>query len=278
MRTRLLYLLTCLVLLSCNTDKSEENKPEETAELFCFPERIVEHTRSQNGEPYTLEQRFVYDEQNQLAGIKYYASGSLVLEDTYEYDRNGLLVRENWFDNDGKLSGYYDQTYSSTGQLLSFTYYTFNYHEQKATLDRKSDFTYNAAGELIKLLHYRPVDGSLEFHSSNEYTYTNGLMTKVRNYDSAQRLIKEIELTYDDKKNYMRGLPSYRAQRIGDGFPHEHSVMTKTVKDATGNLIAAESYTRGAEYNNSDYLVLQFTTYGDGRVQERHYIYNCQKE
>ncbi|WP_299700726.1 hypothetical protein [uncultured Pontibacter sp.] len=277
MKTRLLYLLALLVLVGCAKD-ADENKPEEPAELFCFPERIVEHTRPHNGEPYTLEQRFVYDEQNQLTGIKYYASGNMVLEDTYEYDQKGLLVRENWFDNDGELSGYYDQTYSTTGQLLSFTYYTYNYHEQKATLDRKSDFAYNAAGELTTLRHYRPANGALEYHSSNEYTYTSGLITKVRNYDSTQQLIKETVLTYDDKKTYMRGLPAYRAQRIGDGFPHEHNVMTKTVKDATGNVIAAESYARGAEYNSRDYVELQFTTYGDGRVQERHYTYICPKE
>lgn len=276
MKTRLLYLLAFLVLASCGTNESNENKPQEPAELFCFPELIVENTRPNNREPYTLEQRFVYNEQNQLTGIKYFAGVNLVLEDTYEYDSRGLLVRENWFGSDGYLSGYYDQTYSASGQLQSFTYYTYNHEKQKATLDRQSDFAYNAAGELSTLRHYRPENGVLVFNAANEYISTNGLITKIKSFDSENRLTKETVLTYDNKKTYLRGLPVYRAQRIGDGFPHEHNVMTKTVKDAAGQVITAESYTRGAEYNSMGYVVLQFTTYGDGRVQERHYTYDCE--
>jgi hypothetical protein len=279
MKTRLLYLLACLVLVGCNANESDENKPEEPAESFCYPLSYTEETRPVGREPYSLEREFVYDGLKQLVGLKYYANNQVVLEDTYEYDQSGQLVRENWYSGSNReLTGYYEQEYNPAGQLLSFTYYNFDHSKQKGVLDRKSDFAYNAKGELLTLLHYRPVDGVLLLNSYNEYTSANGLITEIKSYDSDQQLTKEVRLTYDNKKTYLRGLPRYRAQYISDGYPHEHNVMSKTVKTPGGDIIAAESYTRAATYNAQDYIKTTVTSYGDGRVLERSYNYECPKE
>lgn len=277
MKTRLLYLFACLVLLGCETNESEENKPEEPAELYCYPEEIVQQTNPASGNPWELTQRFGYNELGDLTSIKSFVNGTLLYEDTFEYNSKGQVSNETWYFY-GEKDRYIEHEYDAQGKLLSDTHYNFDNQQQKGAVASKVDYVYTSPTQLQSLLAYTAIDGTLQLEYKNIYTYTNGLMTKIESYNSDNQLTKETVLTYDDKKNYMRGLPNFRAQLISEGFPHQHNVMTKTVKDAAGNVITAESYTRGAEYNGSDYLVLQFTSYGDGRVQERNYTYDCPQE
>jgi hypothetical protein len=129
----------------------------------------------------------------------------------------------------------------------------------------------------MTLRHFRPVDGTLVFHSSVVYTYTNGLMTETKSYDSNQQLTKVVRLAYDDKKTFMYGLPNYRAQYVSEGFPHVHNVISRTVTSPDGNKVDAESFTRETTYNAQDYVETMVTKYADGRVQERRFTYNCPK-
>ncbi|MBF8965081.1 hypothetical protein I0P70_17670 [Pontibacter sp. FD36] len=278
MKTSLLYLFVCLLLLSCTKDEHEDITPEEEPECFCYPLGYIEHNSPVGGEPYSLEHKFVYNTHNQPIGIKYYSKDEMVLEDTYEYDQRGMVVRENWYSgNNRELSGYFQQEFNTTGQLLSFTYYAHNSHTQQSRLDRKSTFTYNDKGELMTLRHFRPVEGVLTFHSSTDYTYTNGLMTQTKSYDSNHELTKVVELTHDAKKTYIYALHHYRAQAVSEGFPHLHNVLSKTATSPDGKIIEAESYTRKLTYNAQDYVETMVTTFADGRVQERRFTYNCPK-
>lgn len=275
MKTTLLYLFGFLLLVGC-AKPEEENKPVAPTESFCFPAQAVEYNTPQNGQPWSLEERYVYNEKGELTAVKYYAAGEQVWEDRFEYDLKGLLVRENWWQQNS-LKKFFLYEYDAQGKLVNFTENDYESHQQITTLFSKTVLTYTSPTQLNTMQIFKPVNGALQLDFTNKYTYTDGLMNKVSAYNSDNQLIRETVLTYDDKKSYMRGLPSYRAQRVGEGFPHEHNIIARKVTDSSGNSLLSQSYKRETAYNEQGYLTYAYTVYEDGRRLERNLVYTCPK-
>jgi hypothetical protein len=273
MRKQILYLLTCLVLVSCSKSDADETQP---AELFCYPAQVTTHTTFSNGNKESLQSRYTYNKRGELIAIKFYSEGSLIQEYTYEYNSNGQLIRENTVMAEGGLVDYITYEHDADGKVKSTSIYLYDAQNQKSTFYRKYDWFYTSPSQLSEMYTYSEVDGKLRQDLRNVYTYENGLMTRVHTYNMNNTLIRETTLSYDDKPNMPVGPESRRLQKVGEGFPHTRNVVKKEVKDMVqGEVMASFSFESELTYDEKGYRTRTVAHYGDGVIRESHLMYTC---
>jgi hypothetical protein len=273
MRKHLLYLFTCLALVSCSKSDSDETQP---AQLFCIPTQVTNQTIFEDGRKESIVSRYNYNNKEELIDIKFYDDGGLIQEYTYEYNSKGLIIRENTLMGNGDLTDYITYEHDEAGKVKSYSIYFYDPQQQKSTFYRKYDLFYTSPTQLSEMYTYREVDGQLRQDLKHEYTYENGLMTKVQTYNMSNTLIRETTLAYDDKHNILLGLERFRLNRLGDGFPHTHNMVKKVVKDMVqGEVMASFSFDSELEYNEKGYRTRSLAHYGDGIKRESQVIYNC---
>jgi hypothetical protein len=272
MRKHLLYLLASLALVSCATPDSDENQP---AQLFCLPTQVTNQTIYQDGRKESVESRYTYNNKGELDVIKFYDISGLVQEYTFEYNSEGRIIRENTFLANGDLTDYTTYEHDAAGKVTSSSIYLYDPEQQKATLYRKHDWSYASPTQLSTMLSYREDNGQLRQVLRYTYTYQNGLMTQVHTYSTANQLVQETSLTYDNGHAMLLGLERFRLNRVGEGFPHTHNVVQKVVKDLHGEVMASFSFNSELTYSDKGYRTSSLAHYGDGIKRESQVVYNC---
>ncbi|MFD2248027.1 hypothetical protein [Pontibacter ruber] len=278
MKRNLLYLLGVLLLLSgCfeKEDKEEVPEPATEPEIICYLQKIETTYTYADGASGSTREYFTYDTSDRLIKTAKHSSDGMIFSNTFEYDANGRLTRENMLDGDGNIDSYYDNEYDKEGKVISYTLSVYSNQYGKLIPMSRTVCSYESAKQVKSFHHYVTKDGVETQNGTTQFTYTGGLMTRSLRLDKNNQKVKEIILAYDDKKKYMSALPAYWVQMVAEGFPHEHNIMSKAVTDATGNAVNKESFTQTATYTPEGYLASYSRKYADVKTEQATYTYTC---
>ncbi len=88
---------------------------------------------------YTYE----YDKHGNLIRENYYVDGEIFSYETYEYDKRGKRTKEKLYSKEGKLEGHYEYEYNKKGKLLKDSFY------RDGQLWNYVAYEYNKDGEML---------------------------------------------------------------------------------------------------------------------------------
>ncbi len=112
---------------------------------------------------------------------EYYENGNV--EKSSDYDSKGYLVKDSYYDTEGKFTGYIVYENDENGNKIKESYYN---SEDK--LSSYSVYEYDESGKKTKCLWYYYSDGKLVFYNVYEYD-KNGNYVKESLYDDNGKLI-----------------------------------------------------------------------------------------
>lgn len=182
---------------------------------------VIEKTEfGQENEKFTPDDRTVSTEK------KYNSNGTFRI---YEYDKDGLLIKENYFDKDGIFTFYDLYKYNDKGQLIKDSFY----HATDFLIAYET-YLYNEEYQLIEKEGY--IFGEMGPVDSEIMTYDeNGNLIRKDVYEKREL---SYYLTYSYDKDYvLSGMEQYTK----DGVLKEKYVIEL---DAYGRVKRADVYSR----------------------------------
>lgn len=140
----------------------------------------------------------VYDDAGNLIRVGRPADSNSQYRTEYFYDSNNYLVREESYDNDGKLKYYYVYTNNADGKLIRQDVYAGEGNVSGYEgFEGYFDFTYDDAGRLTGEIWHQEYK-SYSTYISKYYTYDeNGKL--IRYWDVGFDLNTDIEYQYDEQ-------------------------------------------------------------------------------
>lgn len=196
-------------------------------------------------------------------------SDFLILK-SYTYDNMGRLIEIKSI-REGFPDIFEAYEYNDLGQVTTMsTYYKESDVEPKVELWR-NEYTYASAKELeSSKLFYRN-----ELFETSQYTYTNGLMTKVKIQEPRQQY--EVEIKYDDKKSPFSESPAILATMLNWGYPHQHNIVSVKGKYADGTDVHTSFYNITYQYSDKGFPISaqQLSVYDSSYDYTSVYKYTC---
>jgi len=237
-----------------------ETKPEETQPgpkvLYLCTEET--NTFSDGGGGVTTR---TYDEKGNLLSEHYKSeSGDVGYGDSYTYDEKGNVLTHKTYDNHSRLSSETTNTYNEAGQLISQLFTS----SEGPTYTRKSDFTYDEKGLLVKKVDTNPDDTNSPVYSEFHYVYS---------YDEKGNLIKEDWInvvggvqtphswkawTYDAKGNKLSEADN-RGFKTEWTYDDRGNMLSEAQYDDSGNFWIGTVYT----YDEENRVLTEGMTKGD---------------
>jgi hypothetical protein len=264
-------LLTCFIfsIFAC-TEEEEETPTSKNEAGSCIP---IEINYNNTGKIYlhkTSNQKLYYNQTNQL--IKIANTENSVIAGDYDYEyKDGNLIKYIEYKN-GAINFYEDYIYNSSNQVIRKNIFT----NVNGIVELRVYyiFEYAAPLELKKLSYYYYNNALLAY---DLYQYTNGLVTKVNKYNSANTLTNTIEYEYDNMKGWYS---SFSPNQLRSGtivFPHNiHNITKITNKFGNGEINKESTFTNTYEYNSSGYPVKMYSKNLDGSEQTMEITYKCE--
>jgi hypothetical protein len=265
MKIRKTYWLYILFFL-CACEKEEGMKQ-------CLVQSIDETTIGYQGRiDGELIKSYTNDKQNRIIQERY----------TDPSQRDFLVVKSYTYDNTGKLieirteregfPTYSDNfVYNELGQVTTkYSYLEESSVEPKVELWR-NEYTYAAAKELeTSKMFYRN-----ELIETSEYSYTNGLMTKVKIQEPRQQY--EVDIKYDDKRSPFSESPAILATMLNWGYPHQHNIVSAKGKYADGTDVQSIFYNITYHYSDNGFPISaqQLSVYDSAYDYAKVYKYTC---
>jgi hypothetical protein len=277
LKTKLLSLLACLLMLAACTKK--ETEPEPTG-----PCRLIE-VKMEGADPWGNWQQPFYDEQGRLAGVK----------SPLEFGVNRYSIVNIGYDSEGRRkemtheipdSETLDKVlyrYDNKGQLATVEYLVVNKLDGISIPGGSFVLTYS--GDKLSSIVYRAIiNGREEDHRVYKYTYSGNALVKREEYDydnpEANRVV--TLLTYDDKKRptYIGLMPELAYSRvfIVDFLmpTGEHNVLSYAWEySQNGQERSSQSYQNTYTYNSQGYPVKQVQKLQSGDENRFNYTYAC---
>lgn len=244
MKLKLCYLLfICIFLSACEKDSKGETEAFETD---CLVQEVVSYYTSRNyPQPDSRTKHvFSYDSQNRIKQIEQTPLGSNSADGqsiiTYKYDSNGRVVERKLTNSTRGIEFTYTYEYNDKGQLLVMRHIGASKYEPAVETSR-IEYIHGASNEPDSSVHYsmKPFHGDELYPMlSRKYTYSNGLLTRVKTYpvDSEfQWLPYEDDIRYNNNKAPFSAIPAQLAfvlHDIGDPryltFPQLHNITNVT--------------------------------------------------
>ncbi|WP_242927797.1 hypothetical protein [Pontibacter vulgaris] len=258
----LLLIVSILFICACGKDKDAKS---------CLVQSMIE---TRNGSPI-ISSFFTYDGSNRLLEVSRTdlpeSPDNRVKTTTYTYDDKGRVIEiVHRYSVGGRTEDALDiETfdYNELNQVITKVVYVKHGTNARTELQRL-EFTYAKPFELkMEKLYF---EGALQVTS--EYTYTSGLMTRVKETFKDQRT-HEVEIKYDGKKNPYSTSPALLAIQLGYGYPHQHNISS-----LSGKLSGGRSYTTSMNYTYSENgypETAQEITSQEGSGLSLKYNYNC---
>ncbi|GHA57454.1 hypothetical protein [Pontibacter akesuensis] len=237
-----LPLLCLLVLAACQQPTSEPT-PRQEAEVLCFPLTVT------SASPEGVNEVFYYTSYGELYMREYFTR-----TDTVHYFEEFLLGEREAI---GVIN---NRRHSPADTVVS--YHTidrmdFNnlpvrrnkrpvYPQNTLLLDGYEVYTYNAQYELQEQQFYT----NYRLTETYKYTHGNNNRSGMEVFDATGAIIRSYTLTYDNQRFPHASNPKYQTILIGLGYPHAHNMLQVEVRDATGQLLPAASYSNAYTYNS----------------------------
>lgn len=137
----------------------------------------------------------IYEEERQIGGIEYLPDGKEKSSYIYEYDENGNMVRETWFNLDGTIYYWNESDFDEQGNKLRLRHFSGN-----DIMNYFYEFQYNEAGQCVLEVRYDPY-GVKQSYFENEYDASK-LKVKSSLYNSnGDNMTHWIEYEYDPDGN-----------------------------------------------------------------------------
>ena len=193
---------------------------------------------------------------------------------TYAYDGSSKIDKVTYYNTSYLITSYINFIYNSDTTLVSdTTYYIYGSITYKTGY---RTYSYNSLKQMTLSVNYMSVglgSNTFEVVSSEAYTYTsNGNVATEKNYDGSSNLVTTTTYTYDNN-------PAFASNSdIDPGnpeFENKNNVLSATTVDASGNAVAADSYTITYIYNSDNYPILGEKKYQNGTSQTDVIAYNC---
>lgn len=238
------------ILISCGDEGSETAGGTQTAEKQERPEsppvqvRIEYQTSGKSNDGYPSAQE-TFDQKGNRIEMVYYKPGSNEVDRTityqygangkvssstdgtitevFEYDENGNVISETWYDKDGngakKVNGYdgkgrliQSQFFSKEGELDYTRVYEREYDENDSLISEKHiekyadgspdlfkyhyRYTYNPLGQRAKKEF---IDGNGMVYSYETYAYSNeGYLAEVKEYNENDKMVSRTANDYNE--------------------------------------------------------------------------------
>ena len=191
-----------------------------------------------------------------------YEKGRLLNQVEYFFDKNGLLLAENRYDNRGVVNISYIYEYDAAGRLIDKTV-----AQSGKYLQGRTEYQYNKEGKKIKELSYNDKDS---LRTTIVYQYDSfGNLALEKMYNMSNRLIKEIHYQHDERGNIVF-VNSIKVPIIVAQKPYQ-----EVMKFNEKNKLIYKSFTEQdtlrweyfASYNKNDSLIHEEVKDGNGEQQ-----------
>lgn len=136
-----------------------------------------------------------YDEEKQIGGTEYLPDGQEKGNYVYEYDENGNMVKEIWFNLDGTINYWNESDYDEQGNKLRLRHFS-----DADNMNYFYEFQYDEAGQCVLEVRYDPY-GAKQLYVENEF---DSLKLKVKSnvYNcNGNNMTHWIEFEYDSDGN-----------------------------------------------------------------------------
>jgi len=156
----------------------------------------------------------------------------LVHQDEYEYDENGKLIKETYYDSEGNVSSVSEYTYDSNGRIIKLIS-----HNESDEITMNYAFEYDESGNLTKFMDgfnvtvYTYSSENVLFESTDSNGETGELYNKAT-YDANGNAIEYISYESDGS---VRVTEKYTYDSFGKATEH-------TVYDSEGNIEQKEIF------------------------------------
>lgn len=237
-KTSALILLSISIIFGCDNDDSIQN---------IYGTRIISIEHRQEDEnwfenyTYTPNGKLNQVEDYHALGRRYeiaYADDRIVEFKTFRMDENSLIFRDSILYNpNGSMQAIYNFSINS-GEDLPLTWiYEFEY-DNLNRLSKKATYFVNIQ----------------EYTSIENFYWSGNNIERTEYYNGDEELYYEYFYTYDDKKNYKKGLPMHLSYPVNWS---ENNITEMKWKDYVGNLdlICSPCITE-YKYNLDNYPVL----------------------
>jgi len=181
-----------------------------------------------------------------------YEKGRLMHQVEYIFDKEGLLLAENKFDNRGVIAMSYIYEYDAFGRLIDKTIAKAGKY-----LEERTEYQYDKDGKKIKEIVYNDKD-SLKTTTIYKYDSLGNLISE-KLYNLSNRLVKDIYYQHDAKGNIIF-INSVKVPLIFKPLPYQ-----AIQKFNSNNKLIYKSYTEQdtlkweyfATYNKKDSLTYE---------------------
>lgn len=213
--------------------------------------RLICRTHDDTTQEYT-EQTTVYDgEGREKEALLKNKNGDVLQKVVYEYGENGSRT-ERMYDGDGSLAYIGVSTFDGEGQM---TEYALFFHEEAVPSNRQT-WEYDENGLLVRMRDY---DSSGELNTQKEYTYD----------DQGRETL--LIGTYGDGEIFRRTVTVYDADGgyTSSSYGVREELYARDTYSADGKLLVERNYTAGEE---SEPIVIVYGYDGDGfltRMEKR---------
>ena len=268
-----LLAIVCVLMICLTSNMGTVNAATELTfdgwVQYGVPQGAVSETEFRDGKQ-TVTYYFSYDENGRIISKSTYVKTNeraYIKRDTYEYDERGNLLRETWYDGDGKVDYMYIYQYDELGQITGegivlddgsyAPQYSYFYEGNKKMIwqncyekvieveeydsegkviswqsteeyPRKTEYEYDEKGRIVKLTYMETWDVDYDFKRIYEYTYDQ--------YDNIAVVNKYASLKaggpifFANTCNYVRNYDEYgRLTQIGTiGFTGTFTGYTYT--------------------------------------------------
>ena len=243
----------------------EETQPKPKTQRLWMEERYI---TSDGGGGVTTR---TYDEKGNLLGEDYKSqSGDVGYGDSYTYDEKGNVLTHKSYDKHSRLNQETTNIYNAASQLVIQWFAS----SEGSTYTRKSEFTYDENGRLVKKVDTNPEDTGSPVHSEFHYIYS---------YDEKGNLIKEDWInvndgvqtphswkawTYDAKGNKLSETDN-RGFKTEWTYDDRGNMLSETQYDDLGNFWIGSVYT----YDGQSRILTKASTKGDPSTINEAFIY-----
>ncbi|QHL87114.1 hypothetical protein GU926_06595 [Nibribacter ruber] len=260
-----LFLASVSMLATSCSDDDDENTPGVTDDCV-----LTSATSTEDGVTFTST--LGYDNDRRISSVK--MEGDDPIEGTVTYS-NGKPAKFDAPVSPFGFPGFIEYVYNNAGQLSQMNGFVSLLPTSPVL---RYAFEYNSAGQVTKsttFLNTNPTSpsASLEQVEYSTFTYdANGNILKKMDYSGTGTGTLELttDYTYDSNVNPINAL-----EKLVSGYSTPNNILTAVVKDAEGNVLQGDSYSRVYKYNANNYPTEYTETTQNGVVTTYKASYNC---
>lgn len=216
-----------------NSDSTIVTSPFEYRAFFnAFGQKVRDSANTRLG----FSNRFVYDERQRLVAESY-ANEKHTQHIKYTYDSNVLLIKEEEFDDEGKLRKSFHFDYNQEGKMAAVYYFRENITEDTLTA---TYLTYDQRG----LLKTRKIlNRAAGYLITSEYTYVYDKEKRLTNVTEAISGHSAIIAEYDYPTRFIMVYKDLKQERSIDyHFNLEGLLERKVYRDLSGIITGESDY------------------------------------